>query len=52
MSETPRIIRRRTGNFLEDFRPGQIFPSSVPIDLKNHRAVDAVGERIQLGGHL
>jgi 2-methylfumaryl-CoA hydratase len=25
MSESPRIIRRRTGNFLEDFRPGQIF---------------------------
>jgi len=23
--EAPRIIRKRTGNFLEDFRPGQVF---------------------------
>jgi len=25
MPESPRIIRRHTGNFLEDFRPGQTF---------------------------
>jgi 2-methylfumaryl-CoA hydratase len=25
MSDSPRIIHRRTGNFLEDFRPGQVF---------------------------
>ncbi len=25
MSEAPRIIRKRTGNFLEDFHPGQVF---------------------------
>ena len=25
MSESPRVIRRLTGNFLEDFRPGQVF---------------------------
>jgi len=25
MSEEFRVIRRRTGNFLEDFRPGQVF---------------------------
>jgi 2-methylfumaryl-CoA hydratase len=25
MSESPRVIRRRTGHFLEDFRPGQVF---------------------------
>jgi len=25
MTDAPRVIRRRTGNFLEDFRPGQIF---------------------------
>jgi len=25
MSDTPRVIHRRTGNFLEDFRPGQVF---------------------------
>jgi len=25
MSDAPRVIRRRTGNFLEDFRPGQVF---------------------------
>ena len=25
MSDTPRIIRKKTGNFLEDFRPGQVF---------------------------
>jgi 2-methylfumaryl-CoA hydratase len=25
MSESPRIIHRRTGNFLEDFEPGQVF---------------------------
>ncbi|HJO23209.1 MAG: MaoC family dehydratase [Myxococcota bacterium] len=24
MSETPRVIRKQTGNFLEDFRPGQL----------------------------
>ena len=23
--ENPRILRKRTGNFLEDFEPGQIF---------------------------
>jgi len=23
--DTPRIIRKKTGNFLEDFRPGQVF---------------------------
>ena len=23
--EAPRIIRKKTGNFLEDFRPGQVF---------------------------
>ncbi|NNL65418.1 MAG: MaoC family dehydratase [Myxococcales bacterium] len=25
MSEAPRIIRKKTGNFLEDFEPGQVF---------------------------
>ena len=25
MSEAPRIIRKQTGNFLEDFHPGQVF---------------------------
>ena len=25
MSDSPRIIRKKTGNFLEDFRPGQVF---------------------------
>jgi 2-methylfumaryl-CoA hydratase len=25
VSEQPRIIRKKTGNFLEDFRPGQVF---------------------------
>ena len=25
MSDQPRIIRKKTGNFLEDFRPGQLF---------------------------
>ena len=25
MSEAPRTIRKRTGNFLEDFHPGQVF---------------------------
>ena len=25
MSEAPRIIRKKTGNFLEDFAPGQVF---------------------------
>ena len=25
MSQQPRVIRKRTGNFLEDFRPGQVF---------------------------
>jgi 2-methylfumaryl-CoA hydratase len=25
LTDTPRIIRRKTGNFLEDFRPGQLF---------------------------
>ena len=25
MSESLRVIRRQTGNFLEDFRPGQVF---------------------------
>jgi 2-methylfumaryl-CoA hydratase len=25
MSEQPHIIRKKTGNFLEDFRPGQLF---------------------------
>ena len=25
MSETPRTIRKKTGNFLEDFQPGQVF---------------------------
>jgi 2-methylfumaryl-CoA hydratase len=25
MSDSPRIIHRRTGNFLEDFKPGQVF---------------------------
>ena len=25
MSDTPRIIRKKTGNFLADFRPGQVF---------------------------
>ena len=25
MSDTPRIIRKKTGNFLDDFRPGQVF---------------------------
>ncbi|MFQ5415859.1 MAG: MaoC family dehydratase [Myxococcota bacterium] len=25
MSDSPRVIRRLTGNFLEDFRPGQVF---------------------------
>jgi 2-methylfumaryl-CoA hydratase len=25
MSKGPRVIRKRTGNFLEDFRPGQVF---------------------------
>ncbi len=25
MAESPRVIRRLTGNFLEDFRPGQVF---------------------------
>lgn len=25
MSESPRIVRKKTGNFLEDFRPGQVF---------------------------
>ena len=25
MSDAPRIIRKKTGNFLEDFKPGQVF---------------------------
>ncbi len=25
MSESPRIVRKKTGNFLEDFEPGQVF---------------------------
>ena len=25
MSESPRILRKKTGHFLEDFRPGQVF---------------------------
>jgi 2-methylfumaryl-CoA hydratase len=25
LSKTPRIVRRKTGNFLEDFEPGQVF---------------------------
>ena len=25
MSNDPRVIRKKTGNFLEDFRPGQVF---------------------------
>jgi 2-methylfumaryl-CoA hydratase len=25
VTDTPRIIRKKTGNFLEDFRPGQVF---------------------------
>ena len=25
MSDAPRIVRKKTGNFLEDFRPGQVF---------------------------
>ena len=25
MPQEPRVIRKRTGNFLEDFRPGQVF---------------------------
>ena len=25
MSREPRIIRKQTGNFLEDFQPGQVF---------------------------
>jgi 2-methylfumaryl-CoA hydratase len=25
VSDTPRVIQKRTGNFLEDFRPGQVF---------------------------
>ncbi len=25
MSDEPRIIRKKTGNFLEDFEPGQVF---------------------------
>ena len=25
MSQSPLIIRRRTGNFLEDFEPGRVF---------------------------
>ena len=25
MSDAPRIIRKKTGNFLEDFEPGQVF---------------------------
>ncbi len=25
MSDAPRIIRKKTGNFLEDFVPGQVY---------------------------
>jgi 2-methylfumaryl-CoA hydratase len=25
VSDSPRVIRKKTGNFLEDFRPGQVF---------------------------
>ncbi len=25
MSESPRVIHKKTGNFLEDFKPGQLF---------------------------
>ena len=25
MTDSPRVIRKKTGNFLEDFRPGQVF---------------------------
>ena len=25
MSDSPRIVRKKTGNFLEDFRLGQVF---------------------------
>ena len=35
MSDSPRIVRKLTGNFLEDFEPGQRFRQRVACEWKN-----------------